>query len=139
MLLGALPAFGDEPRYRPRGYPFALGVASGDPAPDGFVLWTRLGHDPLHGGGMPRSRVGVSWEIAGDESFRRVLGRGQALALPELAHSVHVEVAGLQPSRDYFYRFTAGGERSPIGHVRTAPARGDLRPLAFGVASCQSY
>jgi alkaline phosphatase D len=139
VLLGALPAAGDEPRYRPRGYPFALGVASGDPAPDGFVLWTRLGHDPLHGGGMPRSRVGVGWEVAGDESFRRVLARGQALALPELAHSVHVEVAGLEPSRDYFYRFTAGGERSPVGHARTAPARGELRSLAFGVASCQSY
>src|SRR5262245_30300478 len=92
VLLGALPALGGEARYRPRGYPFALGVASGDPAPDGFVLWTRLVHDPLHGGGMPRARVGVSWEIAADESFRQVEARGQALALPELAHSVHVEV-----------------------------------------------
>ena len=23
-------------------YPFTLGVASGDPLPDGFVIWTRL-------------------------------------------------------------------------------------------------
>src|ERR1700752_2169323 len=34
-------------------YPFTLGVASGDPEPDGVVLWTRLAPDPLAGGGMP--------------------------------------------------------------------------------------
>ncbi len=34
-------------------YPFSLGVASGDPLPDGVVLWTRLAPDPLNGGGMP--------------------------------------------------------------------------------------
>ena len=34
--------------------PFTLGVCSGDPAPDGVVLWTRLAIDPLNGGGMPR-------------------------------------------------------------------------------------
>ncbi|MCZ9345539.1 PhoD-like phosphatase N-terminal domain-containing protein, partial [Streptomyces sp. TRM76130] len=32
---------------------FSLGVASGDPLPDGVVLWTRLAPDPLAGGGMP--------------------------------------------------------------------------------------
>ena len=68
------------------------------------------------------------------------MARGEALALPELAHAVHVEVRGLRPRRDYFYRFTAGGERSPIGRARTAPAPGDLEGhVAFGVASCQSY
>ena len=36
------------------GDPFTLGVASGDPTPDGVVLWTRLALDPLEGnGGMP--------------------------------------------------------------------------------------
>ena len=34
--------------------PFTLGVCSGDPTPDGVVLWTRLAIDPLNGGGMPR-------------------------------------------------------------------------------------
>ncbi len=28
-------------------YPFQLGVASGDPLPDGFVIWTRLAPRPL--------------------------------------------------------------------------------------------
>jgi alkaline phosphatase D len=38
---------------------FTLGIASGDPAPDGVVLWTRLAPDPLHGGGMPARSVPV--------------------------------------------------------------------------------
>src|SRR5688500_7073131 len=43
-------------------YPFSLGVASGDPLPDGVVLWTRLAPDPLAEdgrGGMPDSTVAV--------------------------------------------------------------------------------
>jgi alkaline phosphatase D len=30
-----------------RAYPFSLGIASGDPAADGFVIWTRLAPEPL--------------------------------------------------------------------------------------------
>src|ERR671923_2580511 len=53
--------------------PFTLGVASGDPLPDGVVLWTRLAPDPLHGGGMPPHPVRVEWEVAADEGFRDVV------------------------------------------------------------------
>src|SRR3954471_14569278 len=53
-------------------YPFTLGVASGDPWPDGVVLWTRLAPDPLDGGGMPMTRVEVGWEIASDSAFRKI-------------------------------------------------------------------
>ena len=140
VLLGTLPARGDERTWRASADPFTLGVAAGDPAPDGFVIWTRLAPDPLHGGGMPDENVKVSWEVATDEAFARVVARGDALALPALAHAIHVEVAGLLPRRDYFYRFTAGGERSRAGHARTAPPSGELAAkLAFGIASCQSY
>ena len=41
--------------------------------------------------------------------------------MPQLGHSVHVEVEGLQPHRWYFYRFHAGNETSPVGRTRTAP------------------
>ncbi|GAA2455184.1 hypothetical protein GCM10010191_87860 [Actinomadura vinacea] len=88
--------------------PFALGVASGDPWPDSVVLWTRLAPQPLAldgSGGMPARKVQVGWEIATDERFRKVVRRGHAFATPELAHSVHVEVRGLRPDREYFYRF----------------------------------
>src|SRR5687768_10509826 len=79
-----------------RTYPFTLGVASGDPAPDGIVLWTRLAPEPLDGGGMPMTNVAVQWEISADSRFTQVAQRGTELARPELGHSVHVEVSGLE-------------------------------------------
>src|SRR6476661_10209495 len=76
--------------------PFTLGVASGDPSPDGVVLWTRLAPEPLvPGGGMPREAVEVSWQVADDEGMSRVVRSGTAVANPEWGHSVHVEVEGL--------------------------------------------
>src|SRR5688572_3884812 len=106
-------------------WPFRLGVASGDPAPDGFVLWTRLAPEPLaENGGMPMQPVPVKWEVASDERFRTIVRSGEVMARPEAAHSVHVEVTKLQPGRPYWYRFIAGREASPIGRTRTAPAAG---------------
>ena len=75
-------------------YPFTLGVASGDPWPDGVVLWTRLAPEPLDGGGMPTASVEVGWEVARDRAFRTIAQKGTAIARPELGHSVHVEVDG---------------------------------------------
>lgn len=124
------------------GDPFTLGIASGDPWPDGFVIWTRLALRPLdEHGGMPAARIPVRWEVAEDEGFTRVVRRGEAMAKPELGHSVHVEVAGLKPHRPYFYRFaTAGSAISRVGTVRTAPERHVLaQRLRIGVAGCQHY
>jgi alkaline phosphatase D len=123
------------------GYPFTLGVASGDPAPAGFVLWTRLAPRPLEpGSGMPMKIVPVQWQVAEDPAFVRVVQSGEAEARPELGHSVHVEVAGLQPSRPYWYRFVAGAELSPTGTVRTAPAPGaPVDRVRIGLAGCQNY
>lgn len=124
-----------------RDYPFQLGVASGDPAPDGFVIWTRLAPDPLNiDYGMPAAAVEVSWEVAADDRFRQIVQSGSALARPELGHSVHVEVAGLEPNRPYWYRFVAGRERSLWGRAQTLPASGQpLGRVRFGVAGCQNF
>lgn len=121
-------------------YPFSLGVASGYPTPDGIALWTRLAPVPLQGGGMPPEPVRVRWEVADDEAFNRIVRRGDAVAAPENAHAVHAEVEGLSPGREYFYRFLAGNEVSPVGRTRTAPApgQGDER-LRVAVGSCQQY
>ncbi len=125
--------------HRP-GNPFTLGVASGDPLPTSVVLWTRLAPDPLNGGGMPDRPVPVLWQVARDERFRRVERRGLALARPQTAHSVHIDVKGLDPGRDYFYRFFALGEISPVGRTRTAPRNGaDVAALSFGVVNCQDW
>jgi len=127
-------------RSRVAGYPFTLGVASGDPAPDGAVLWTRLAPTPLSGGGMPQRRVPVEWEVASDEAFRRPVQRGTATARPELGHSVHVELEGLEPGREYYYRFRAAGELSPVGRAVTTPALGAaVDRLRFAFVSCSQY
>ncbi|SFF90271.1 alkaline phosphatase D [Planifilum fulgidum] len=121
-------------------YPFTLGVASGDPMPDSVVLWTRLAPDPLNGGGMPPRDIPVRWEVAADEGFRRVIQSGTAYARSDFAHSVHVEVSGLQPDHHYYYRFKAGSELSPVGRTKTLPAPNAAVPvLSFAFASCQHY
>src|SRR5262249_6165531 len=121
-------------------YPFALGVAPGDPAPDGVVLWTRLAPVPLDGGGMPMADVEVDWEMARDARFQSIAQRGTAIARPEIGHSVHVEVAGLEPSRDYWYRFRAGDEVSRVGRTKTAPPAGaSVDRLRFAVCGCNNY
>jgi len=122
------------------GNPFTLGVASGEPAPDGFVIWTRLAPDLAQAGGMPPVAMAVDWELALDARMRRVVRRGRVIARPESAHAVHVELGGLAPRRPYWYRFRAGGIQSPIGRAVTTPAAGaavDLYRIA--VASCQHY
>jgi alkaline phosphatase D len=120
--------------------PFGLGVASGDPLPDGVVLWTRLVRDPLDAASMGSRPVQVSWQVASDPSFRRVVRAGSVTARSTWAHSVHVDVRGLRPGRDYWYRFRAGPHLSAIARTRTAPTAGaPLSRLRFGIANCQDW
>jgi alkaline phosphatase D len=127
-------------QVRASDYPFTLGVASGDPEPDGVVLWTRLAPEPVNGGGMPPERIDVEWQVATDDRMDRVVARGRETATPDLGHSIHAEVRGLEPSRWYWYRFRTGSHESPIGRTRTAPRRGArLSSLRFAFASCQRY
>ncbi len=115
--------------------PFALGVASGDPSLDGFVIWTRL-IGPM-GEALDAPAVPVAYEIAADEGFARIVRTGRAAASPRLGHSVHVEVAGLEPGRPYWYRFQALGVVSPAGRAVTAPRHAASARIA--VTSCQHY
>ncbi len=125
--------------------PFTLGVASGSPLPGSVVLWTRLVSTGLFGGSnLPDAAITVRWEVAHDAAFARVVQKGQAQALPELGHSVHVQAEGLDSGRGYFYRFMAGGDAnqwvSATGHTSTLPAP-DARPanLRLAYASCQRW
>ena len=136
------PAFAQfQPRPRFAADPFSLGVASGYPMPNAIVLWTRLAPVPdAPGGGMAPEVVPVRWEIARDEKFAHLAASGTTYATPDWAHSVHVEVSGLEPARWYWYRFTAGDATSPVGRTRTAPgitAKPDK--LRFALASCAQY
>ncbi|PXA96922.1 alkaline phosphatase [Caulobacter sp. D5] len=114
--------------------PFALGVASGDPSLDGFVLWTRLSAD---GAPLDAPSVPVSYEVAEDAAFARIVRKGRRAASPSLAHAVHVEIAGLRPGRPYWYRFHALGAVSPVGRTATAPRQASRARIA--ATSCQHF
>jgi alkaline phosphatase D len=117
-------------------------VASGDPLTESVVIWTRLAPKPINGGGMPQDRVRVRWAVAKDDQMRKIVRRGTAVASPELAHSVHVDVRDLEPNRWYWYQFEAGGYVSPIGRTRTAPEFEDddkQARLDFAFISCQDW
>lgn len=120
--------------------PFQLGIACGDPAADGFVIWTRLAPEPLDTAFLGQTIFEVAWEVAEAADFARIVQQGTAWARPHLAHSVHVEVGGLAPGREYFYRFRIGRYESATGRALTCPAA-DSAPerLRFAFASCAHY
>ncbi len=98
---------------------FLHGVASGDPLPDGILLWTRV--TPL-AEAVPGSGLGpdteVSWTVARDKAFTDVVSRGSLTASAASDHTVKADIRGLEPATDYWFRFSAGGTDSP----RRAPA-----------------
>jgi len=133
-----------------RNDPFSLGVAAGDPAPDGFVLWTRLAPDPLAPdpvsadptmpGGLGGGDIIIAYEIATDPAMRTIVRRGDAIAEAAFAHSVHLEVHGLEPGRPYWYRFRSANAQSRIGKAMTLPAQGArVERLRYAFVSCANY
>jgi alkaline phosphatase D len=128
-FLGAGPGVGAGQVARPRDYPFPLGVASGEPSEDGFMMWTRV---PGQAGDI---RLG--YEIAEDEGFRHIVRKGQVLAPATRGGAAHVEVAGLRPGRHYHYRFHFGDAVSPVGRTLTVDPAPDRLRLAL--TSCQHW
>jgi alkaline phosphatase D len=106
---------------------FTHGVASGDPLPDGVILWTRF----VGGDGR------IAWEMSEDESFANVAARGEAQANAVSDFCVKVDARGLAPGRVYFYRFLSGSGPSLVGRTITAPA--DAASLSVGLVSCANY
>ncbi|MBJ8341090.1 alkaline phosphatase D family protein [Antrihabitans sp. YC3-6] len=145
LLLGTGAASSAKPFTTSRrlGNPFSLGVASGDPTPEGVVLWTRLAPDPFAPdglGGMPAAPATVEYQVALDDRFTTIVSSGSVLATRQLGHSVHPEIHGLEPDRVYYYRFRVGAEISPVGRTRTTPLPGvGTRELNFAFASCQAW
>lgn len=123
---------------------FLHGVASGDPLPDGILLWTRVTPtaDAVPGSGRGADTA-VRWEIAEDKAFSRIAAQGTAVSKAASDHTVKADVRGLRPATTYYFRFSAGaGEpvRSPVGRTRTAPAAGTATPgIRFGVVSCANW
>jgi alkaline phosphatase D len=134
------PAAAPGPGVTVSGTVFKLGVASGDPLPTAIVLWTRLTPAQQGTSGILPPTVPVTWELAADSGFTRIVRSGTATASSALGHSVHVDVTGLTPATDYWYRFKALGRTSDTGRTRTAPAAGSTpERLRIALASCQNW
>ena len=125
---------------------FGYGVASGDPTGTSVVLWTRA--TPPNRRGEPVATPGsglgkpleVRWEVARDEDFRHVVAKGKVRTSADSDHTVKVDVRGLKPYTRYHYRFESRGERSAVGHTRTAPdVPGEVHALRFALVSCSNY
>ncbi|MFJ2836371.1 alkaline phosphatase D family protein [Nocardia sp. NPDC087230] len=120
---------------------FRHGVASGDPLPGAVILWTRVSvaEDAVPGSGLGAPAT-VRWEISANESFAGIAASGTVTATADADHTVKVDATGLAPATDYYYRFTALGETSPVGRTRTAPATdSEVDRLRLGLVSCSNW
>lgn len=117
---------------------FRHGVASGDPMPRRVVLWTRVTPTDAATPGSGRGpQVTVTWQVAADRRFRRIVRSGSVITGPDRDHTVKVDATRLRPATWYHYRFVVDGVPSPVGRTRTAPARrATPRNLRLGVVSC---
>ncbi|CAN5912264.1 hypothetical protein BH11MYX4_BH11MYX4_50640 [soil metagenome] len=111
---------------------FQHGVASGDPLPDGVILWTRVT------AGEGSGPVSADWEVAEDPELTRRVANGVAQTDRDHDFCVKVDVRGLQPGKTYYYRFRALGSASKVGRTRTAPAGATPR-LRLAMVACASY
>jgi len=115
-------------------YRFPQGVASGDPQPDGVVLWTRVAAND--GSDDP---VEVRVQLSRGPEFTQIVLDESMTATTASDHTLRIVVQGLDPDAIYFYRFAAGGDFSRLGRTRTTPARDTERPIRMVFASCQNY
>ncbi len=110
---------------------FTHGVASGEPGPRSMLFWTRY-VDPS---GRPAT---LRLEVAADPRLARPVARAEAVADPANDWCAKTTVAGLQPGRTYFYRFTGPSRiRSMVGRTKTLP-EGAVELFRIGVFSCSN-
>ncbi len=114
---------------------FPQSVASGDPRPDGIVLWTRI---RSLGAGTT-----VAYEIARDATFKNPVLRGKAETGAKRDNTVKVQISDrpeLRPFETYYYRFIYNGYASLTGRFKTLPAPNSSPDrVRFGYISCQDY
>ncbi|WP_404711903.1 alkaline phosphatase D family protein [Sphingomonas sp. MMS24-J13] len=128
----ALPAAAAE--RAATGVAFKHGVASGDPAIDGAILWTRATPiAPAH-----VAPIALMWKVALEPNGKPVaIGAIDARAAKDF--TAKVDVTGLKPGTEYHYWFEAAdGTRSPIGRFRTLPT-GRLAEAKLAFVTCQNY
>ncbi len=138
QALGAGEVPGAGFRRSPRDL-FPQGIASGDPAPHGITLWTRLAPEAAR----RRERVPVEYEVARDPFFLAPVLAGITTTGPERDFTVKVTLEAerlLEPGRMYFYRFLYGRQPSPVGRFKTLPAPdADVARVRLAFISCQDF
>jgi alkaline phosphatase D len=140
--LGGASAAGQAMAASPRGLhagpvSFAHGVASGDPLQDRVILWTRVTAPAA------KAPVGVRWDVATDAAFKTIVKQGHALADAARDYTVKVDVVGLKPATDYFYRFRQAVNGKPVGKAITGRTRtlpvGPTKDVVLAAVSCALY
>jgi alkaline phosphatase D len=131
--LSACGARGDDPPPPAGSYTFPLGVASGDPKESSLVFWTRcLGPAP--------DANPLTLEVSPSAAFDREVASVNLVALARYDFTVRAKLTGLAPGTRYYYRFSAGADRSPVGQASTAPAAASTpAQLRFAWISCQDW
>ncbi|OJU09678.1 MAG: alkaline phosphatase [Caulobacterales bacterium 68-7] len=127
-LVAAAPAVHAQ---TPAAVAFKHGVAAGDPLADRLILWTRITTEPT-------ATPAVTWQIAEEQAFARIVAKGTVIAQAASDHTVKIDVGGLKPGREYWYRFSAQGVTSPVGRARTLPV-GATPDVVLAVVSCSLY
>ncbi len=110
---------------------FLHGIASGDPAHDAVILWTRV--TPSEQG-----EVDVSWQVATDSDFKDVIRDGSMTTSSVSDYTVKIDTVGLRSGQNYFYRFKSGDNTSVVGQTKTLP-EGSIAQVKFAVLSCANY
>lgn len=110
---------------------FLHGVASGDPAQDAVILWTRVTPDSA-------GDVKVSWQVASDAAFSQLVTTGEMVTNANRDYTVKIDARGLRAGQTYFYRFMTGGKTSEVGKTRTLP-EGDVSSVKLAVMSCANF
>ena len=112
--------------------PFYHGVASGDPIENAVIIWSKITLEEEE----QNQSAQVNWEMATDVNFSQVVNSGTIITDSTKDFTLKVDVGGLSPNGNYFYRFKdMEGNASPIGKTHTLPA-GNLDYIKLGVASC---
>lgn len=119
-----------EPSSRNR---FPQGVASGDPTPESVLLWTRVEPEDED------ESVELTLEVSESTDFDELVVMETVTARKDSDHTVRVLVKDLSPNKFYYYRFSAGSDRSRVGRTHTAPNPDDDVEPRFAWVSCQDY
>lgn len=125
-------SFNGKTDAMPQG-PFQHGVASGDPAADGFVIWTHV--TPETAG----EDVPIAWAVKVKDGANNdaPAQSGQGVATAVTDYTFKITLFGLKAGQRYSYHFDTPGGRV-TGEASTLP-EGDISSAKFAVVSCANF